>query len=236
MEPRSASRSSRSRPTTCGRNASMAAQHSSLPRPMVKVMPKPRERRGRRCAARRRPPSSPGRGSWRRSRRGAPTSGTGRRDDELGDPRHQSSFCITTTSSQRPNLRPTSRSVPTISNPSAGVQARSTRRGRRRCGPSSAWKPWAVAVGTSSAEQQLADAAALLVAARRRPSPRPSSRTPADPCTATATRSPTTLAAVVDGHEHGVGARSAACSHASCSSSVRGTRSKVTVDSSTSRL
>ena len=30
---------------------------------------------------------------------------------------------MTTTSSQRPNLRPTSRSVPTISKPSAGVQA-----------------------------------------------------------------------------------------------------------------
>ena len=42
---------------------------------------------------------------------------------------------MTTTSSQRPNLRPTSRSVPTTSNPSAGA-ARSRRRGRRRCGPS----------------------------------------------------------------------------------------------------
>ena len=97
------------------------------------------------------------------------------------------------------------------------------------------WKPWSRRQADELLEQQPADALRRGGRGARRPSPRPSWRTPAGPCRGRASRtrprSPSSSTATIAGWPP-------ECSsiHATCSSSVRGTMSKVTVVSVTSKL
>ena len=132
------------------------------------------------------------------------------------------------TSSQRPNLRPTSRSVPTTVEPAAPVQ-----RDRRLVAADDAGDHGVEAVGSASAtqlgEQRPGPRPCPGGRGARRPSPRPWSvrrpvpvgrqRPEADDLAARRRRPPRR------------GRRSGRSSQRRCSSSVRGTRSKVTVDS-----
>ena len=114
--------------------------------------------------------------------------------------------------------------------------ARSTPRGRRRCGRSTEWKPCAVPSSHQLAQQRPADAGAPAVAMRRTPSLRPSWSTPArgrygrqrpEPHDDVVGRRP---------RRSRGGRRSARRATPAGPRGVRGTRSNVTVDSSTSGL
>ena len=135
---------------------------------------------------------------------------------------------MTATSSQRLNLRPTSRSTPTRSKPQAACRARDAVAAGLDAGDHGVEAAGLGGVEHGEQEGRPMPAAVPVAVARRRSPRRWCGRRPA-PCTATATRSPTTSSVASDGDDRRRRRPSALASHARWSSSERGTRSNVAV-------